>query len=113
MYNISFIFKLNNDQNIQYGKILLNHFNNNHTGLDIEIKKIIKNVINSYMKNNSLPRIKKLHIGVIAILNELCSTKEKNIFSIYIDCSNPDWTKHIYYCFGEKGIVNYNLYINK
>lgn len=39
MYNISFIFRINNDKDIQYGKILLNHLNNNHTGLDREIKK--------------------------------------------------------------------------
>lgn len=111
MLEITFIFKFNNEKNNKYGKILLRYLSDNHEGVDNEIKDIVENAINLYMTANLLSNINNLKIGIIGIIdgNLYSSDNEISIYDLYIDCTNKEYKKHIYYYNNEKGFLNESI----
>ena len=107
-FEISFIFKLNNDINRQFGKIILRNITPNHKGLDREIKKYVNLCINQTL-NDGINKNININIGILGISNEFCSDHEFNseIFDLYIDCSNYD-IKHHY--FNYNGVKEFLIY---
>lgn len=113
MCSIVFMFSLDsvitNTKSIQYGKILLNYpMYEDHLGIDTEIRPAIIKSINSYRSNHSLSKIHTIYLGVVGFLDTKCwcSKKERDFFTLYIDCSDDDWRKHrYYYCGEEESIV--------
>lgn len=107
MPEITFIFKTDINQSIQYGKIVLGSMSDDHAGVDHIVKKYIYNAINSYLINNSLPTLKNVEIGVLGLINDWCSSDEQNMnmFQLYIDCR----MENTYYYNGETGSLNFTF----
>jgi hypothetical protein len=100
MYEISFIFKINQGP-IEHGKIIVDYLSDDHEGIDNEIKDFVCDVLSEYRSNKKLSSIQKLELGVLGIIKDWCSENEKNIFSVYIDRINKK-----YYCNGERVFIS-------
>jgi hypothetical protein len=90
MLEISFIYKTNCDENINYGKIKLGYVSYDTNGLDIEIKRVVWDWL-SYGLIQEDKILIDLEIGVIGVLADNQWTAhfthnnyEKNIFKVYI-----------------------------
>jgi hypothetical protein len=106
MNEISFIYKINNDVNINFGKIKLNYIPEQHLGLDLFIKPDVWNCItNGLNKDETLYH---LTIGVIGILVDnmyathyTCTATEINIFTVYI----YEQLNNTYYYYNGKNVT--------
>ena len=92
MVEISFIYQENDCANRLYGKIVLKMVNVNEINIHNLIKPIIINAINSNNKLNLMPKLRKLKIGVIGVINsnlrDIYEEIKQNIFDLYIICNN-------------------------
>lgn len=101
MTEISFIYKHNNNETINYGKIKLSYISDDHSGLDREIKEYVWNLL-SYILSVKNEVLRDLHIGVIGTLTDnshsshFTSDKlEMSIFNMYI-INRKDFCKYYY-----------------
>ena len=92
---ISFFYKLKDDNTKYYGKYCFDHISNDHAGLDIEVKYILKSGLDRYRKKHNLPNLKSndIYVGVVSFsINDFIPTHssddEKSGFDFYCDYSN-------------------------
>ena len=106
---ITFIFRVDNELNRQFGKIIFLNINEDYEELDKKIQKYVKLCINQFLIYNKLKNINKLDIGILGISRNCCSDNEFNneIFDLYIDCSNEDNNHHYYNYHGNKEFLLY------
>lgn len=90
MTEISFIYKCNKNENINYGKIKLSYISDEYRGLDREIKEYVWNIL-AFALSQQNDVLKDLHIGVIGTLVDNSYTWhftsdhfEMDIFKVYI-----------------------------
>jgi hypothetical protein len=110
MVEISFIYKINDEVIINYGKIKLPYISDDeHSGLDILIRPDVWNCLSCVLFLDENKRLYKLDIGVIgALVNNYhtnhftCEKSEINIFKLYI-CEYRDTT---YYYYNGKNITD-------
>jgi hypothetical protein len=100
MVEISFIYQENDCANRLYGKIVLKMVNVNEINIHNLIKPIIINAINSNNKLNLMPKLRKLKIGVIGVINsnlrDIYEEIKQNIFDLYIICNNNNEIEEIF-----------------
>jgi len=64
----TFIYKLGNKHSSQsyYGKYVGN-ISDDHEGLDLEMKRYVKDGVNKYRKQNNLKPIKNIQLGILSL----------------------------------------------
>ena len=103
---ISFIYKIGNNSKTYFGKCLTDNINDEHSGLDIELKDVLVLGINEYRKQHNLSKIKKLHKKIkVGIL--YCSTNNNSI-----DYSSSEEIKCFDFYFVYYTNKEINIYIN-
>ena len=87
---ITFIYRIENNPNIYFGKYCFDYISDDHEGLDNEVKYILKKGLNKFRKNNGLNKLKskKINIGILSfscdqIIPIYSSEKEINCFDFY------------------------------
>ena len=75
---ITFIFRVDNELNRQFGKIIFLNINEDYEELDKKIQKYVKLCINQFLIYNKLKNINKLDIGILGISRNCCSVNEFN-----------------------------------
>jgi hypothetical protein len=114
MVQITFIFRMNKNPSIYYGKIILNNLSNQETG-DFTIKNIIENVLNTYLVSIKMPRLRyPLAIGIMGSIQEEyenIEVEETNyIFNLYVLYDANDKNKCTYSCSNiHSGISRYQV----
>lgn len=86
MVQLTFIFKLDKNQTVYYGKIILRNTSNEDM-IDFHCKEIIKNVINYYLKSINMPQLRWISIGIIGTIHEnyqIIEEESSGIFNLYI-----------------------------
>ena len=65
---ISFIYKIQGENTRYYGKYCCDYISDDHEGLDLEVKSILKSGLNAHRVNNGLPKLKSkdICIGVLS-----------------------------------------------
>ena len=100
---ISFFYKIKDDTTKYYGKYCVDYISDDHNGLDIEVKYVLKTGLNRYREKNKQSKLKSndIYVGVIAFsVNELIPTYS----------SNDEKSCFDFYCEHSKGITSF--YIN-
>lgn len=88
---ITFIYRMNDDAKIYYGKYISDYFSDDHEGLDKEIETLLFDSIIQYRKQQNLPEIKiNLYIGVLSFSTNnhiplFSSDNEKLFFDFYYE----------------------------
>jgi hypothetical protein len=114
MVQITFIFRMNKNPSIYYGKIILNNLSNHET-VDFNIKNIIENVLNTYLTSIKMPRLRyPLAIGIMGSIQdeyENIEVEETNyIFNLYVLYDANDKNKCTYSCNNiHSGISRYQV----
>ena len=91
---ISFIYKVGNNKKTYYGKYCTDYISDDHEGLDNEVKYILKRGLNTYRKNNNIPKLKSnIMIGILSfssndIIPTYSSDNEIKCFDFYCDYDN-------------------------
>jgi hypothetical protein len=90
---ITFIYKIDGDTNIYYGKYITDYISDDHEGLDIEVKTILIPELNNFRKNNNLSELddESIIVGILGFCTDnyvpTYSTdhemKAFNFYSIY------------------------------
>lgn len=85
---ITFIYRFKGNPNTYHGKYCFDYISDDHEGLDIEVKYVLKTGLNLYRVTNDMPKVKKLRIGIISYSsNEYIPTysteKEIKCFDFY------------------------------
>ncbi len=64
---ITFIYKIGKNKHSYYGKYCFDQISDDHQGLDIEVKYILKKGLNLYRKKYNIQKIKyKITIGILS-----------------------------------------------
>jgi hypothetical protein len=116
---LSFIFKLDNNPSIYYGKIIFKYLINTipidcQLHMDFDTKNIIRIALNTYLKSIGMPKLRSLNIGTIGIIKneDYCedNNAEEGIFNLYIQYDASDRTKCHYSCYNiNEGVVKTNV----
>ena len=94
---ISFIYKVGNNKKTYYGKYCTDYISDDHEGLDNEVKYILKRGLNTYRKNNNIPKLKSnIMIGILSlssndIIPTYSSDNEIKCFDFYCDYDNKTY----------------------
>ena len=98
---ISFFYKLNDNTTKYYGKYCFDHISDDHEGLDLEVKYVLKTGLNRHRAKNNLPQLRSndIYVGVLSFSIDECiptysSNDEKTGFDFY--CDNTNGIKKIY-----------------
>jgi hypothetical protein len=98
---ISFIYKIIGDNTRYYGKYCFHYISDDHEGLDLEVKTILKCGLNSHRVKNGLPKLKSkdICIGVLSFSrNEYIPTysteEEIKCFDFYCLSYNNETIKY-------------------
>ncbi len=88
---ITFIYRIENNKKLFYGKYICESISDDHEGLDSEIEPILVDGINAYRKQKGLAKLnKKIFIGVLSFCTSDCipiysSDNEIKCFDFYYE----------------------------
>jgi hypothetical protein len=118
---LSFIFKLNNNPTVYYGKIIFKYFINSipleyQLHIDFDTKNIIRIALNTYLKSIGMPKLRSLSVGMIGIiknedyLETENSEEQDGIFNLYIKYDVSDREQCYYSCNNiNDGVIKTNV----
>jgi hypothetical protein len=78
---ISFFYKINNDPTKYYGKYCFDSISDDHEGLDLEVKYVLKTGLNRNRVKNKQPILNSndIYVGVLSFsINECIPTHSSN-----------------------------------
>jgi hypothetical protein len=92
---ISFFYKINDEPTKYYGKYCFDHISDDHEGLDVEVKYVLKSGINRHRVKCNLSKLRSndIYVGVLSFSIDECiptysSNSEKQGFDFYYENTN-------------------------
>ena len=97
---VTFIYRLGGKRSSRtfYGKYD-GYVSDDHEGLDLEMKRLVKSGVNKYRKQNNLKPIKNIQLGILSLSYDgfvpaYSSDKEFKVFDFYM--FEEDYNKKLY-----------------